>query len=74
MTHKENILESFKCEIGCIRNLVATIAFHMGVDCKEVYKAVHFGPAKKVEAHMQESGRAGRDGKQNRAYLLYQSS
>ena len=73
MTNKENILESFKSERGCIRILVATIAFGMGVDCKQVYRTVHFGPSKNVEAYMQESGRAGRDGKQSIAYLLYQS-
>jgi len=73
MTNKENILESFKLDRGCIRILVATIAFGMGVDCKQVYRTVHFGPAKNVEAYMQESGRAGRDGKQSIAFLLYQS-
>ena len=44
----------------------------MGVDCKEVYRTIHFGPAKNVECYMQESGRAGRDVKHSTAYLLYQ--
>ena len=70
---KDNILESFQREDGCIRILVATIAFGMGVVCKRVHRTVHFGPAKNIEAYMQESGRAGRDGKQSTAYLLYQS-
>jgi len=43
-TSKENIQESFKCERGCITILVAMSAFSMGVDCKQVYKTVHFGP------------------------------
>ncbi|XP_078355691.1 bifunctional 3'-5' exonuclease/ATP-dependent helicase WRN-like [Oculina patagonica] len=73
LKNKENILESFQCEGGCIRILVATIAFGMGIDCKEVHRTVHFGPAKNVEAYMQESGRAGRDGKKSTAYILYQS-
>ena len=72
-TNKQHILESFQSDTGCIRILVATIAFGMGVDCKQVHRTVHFGPAKNVEAYMQESGRAGRDGKQSTAYLLYQS-
>ena len=67
VSNKENILESFQREDGCIRILVATIAFGMGVDCKQVHRTVHFGPAKNVEAYMQESGRAGRDGKQSTA-------
>ena len=64
-SNKENILQSFQKEQGYIRILVATIAFGMGVDCKEVYRTIHFGPAKNVECYMQQSGRAGRD-------LLYQ--
>ena len=72
-TNKQHILESFQSDTGCIRILVATIAFGMGVDCKQVHLTVLFGPAKNVEAYIQESGRAGRDGKQSTAYLLYQS-
>ena len=71
--NKENILQSFQMEDGCIRVLVATIAFGMGVDCKKVNRTIHFGPAKNVEAFIQESGRAGRDGIQSTAYMLYQS-
>ena len=71
-SNKENILQSFQKQQGCVRILVATIAFGMGVDCKEVYRTIHFGPAKNVECYIQESGRAGRDGKQSTAYLLYQ--
>ena len=70
--NKEHILESFQKVEGAIRILVATIAFGMGVDCKEVHRTIHFGPAKNVECYMQESGRAGRDGKQSTAFLLYQ--
>ena len=44
----------------------------MGVDCKKVYRTIHLGPAKNVENYLQESGRAGRDGSQCTAYLLYQ--
>ncbi|XP_068676508.1 ATP-dependent DNA helicase RecQ-like [Montipora foliosa] len=58
--NKGNILESFQSEGGCVRILVATIAFGMGVDCKQVHRTIHFGPAKNVEAFMQETGRAGR--------------
>ena len=69
---KEHILASFQSDQGSIRILVATIAFGMGVDCKQVHRTVHFGPAKNVECYMQESGRAGRDGAQSTAFLLYQ--
>ena len=45
--------------------------FGMGVDCKGVHRIVHFGPSKTVEAYVQETGRAGRDGVQSMAYILY---
>ena len=67
-SNKDLILESFQCDEGHSRILVATIVFGMGVDCKKVYRTIHFGPAKNVES----SGRAGRDGSQCTAYLLYQ--
>lgn len=41
------------------------------MDCKNVTRVIHFGPAKSVEAYMQESGRCGRDGEQSLAILLY---
>ena len=34
---------------------------------------IHFGPSKSVEAYIQESGRAGRDGSPSKAILMYQS-
>ncbi|XP_068757874.1 uncharacterized protein [Montipora capricornis] len=69
--NKQNILHSFQIENGTIRLLIATIAFGMGVDCKGVHRIVHFGPSKTVEAYVQETGRAGRDGVQSMAYTLY---
>lgn len=60
---KENIWQSFQKELGYIRILMAPIAFGLGVDCKEVYRTIHFGPAKNEDCYMQESGRAGRDAK-----------
>ena len=71
-SNKGLILKSFHCDEGHIRILVATIAFGMGIDCKKVHCTIHFGPAKNVESYLQESGRAGRDGSQCTAYLLYQ--
>ena len=43
----------------------------MGVDCRGVNRVIHFGPSKNVESYVQETGRAGRDGHQSIAYVLY---
>ena len=71
-SYKENILQSFQNELGYIRYLVAPIAFGLGVDCKEVNRTIHFGPAKNEDCYMKESGRAGRDAKHSTVYHFYQ--
>ena len=40
-------------EGGCVRVLICTIAFGMGVNCKGVKRGFHFGPSKSVEAYIQ---------------------
>ena len=51
--------------------LCSTCAFGMGVDKSDVRTVIHRDCAPSVEAYLQESGRAGRDGKQSRAILLW---
>ena len=41
------------------------------MDCKGVYRVIHNGPSKNVEAYIQETGRGGRDGIQSTVYILY---
>ena len=43
----------------------------MGVDCKAVHRVIHYGPSKTIEAYVQETGRAGRDGVQSSTFILY---
>ncbi|MDR0409892.1 MAG: RecQ family zinc-binding domain-containing protein, partial [Spirochaetaceae bacterium] len=51
--------------------LIATCAYGMGVDKANIRTVVHRDCPPSVEAYLQESGRAGRDGAFSRAFLLW---
>ena len=58
---------------GQLDLVCATSAFWMGVNKEDIRYVIHYHLPSDLNSYVQEIGRAGRDGKQSCAILLYQA-
>ena len=66
---REQVQTAFQA--GELEVVVATIAFGMGIDKADIRTVIHAGLPGTLEGFYQEIGRAGRDGKESRTYLMH---
>ncbi len=66
---KREVLERFKD--GTLRVVAATCAFGMGINRSDVRAVIHHCMSSSLEAYVQETGRAGRDGQSASCTLLF---
>ena len=67
---KEQIIKLFS-EDSQLRVVIATVAFGMGIDCRNVTQVIHMLPPPDIESYVQETGRVGRNGQLSTAILLH---
>ncbi|XP_068720435.1 ATP-dependent DNA helicase RecQ-like [Montipora capricornis] len=62
--HKDHLTSSFEGKSGHVIVVFATTSLSMGVDFPFVKYVVRYGPSNNLTSHLQEAGRAGRNGQQ----------
>lgn len=67
---KERVVESLRGN-GKIRVVISSTALSMGVNFPDIRYIVNYGPARNLLDQHQEFGRAGRDGLQSHALIIY---
>ena len=68
---KDQILSEMCSPVSVVRVIFATVAIGMGVNVQSIRMIIHIGPPCTLRAYIQETGRAGRDGKPAQAILHY---
>ena len=71
MQNEERLRVQEDFHSGELQIIIATSAFGMGIDKPDVRAVIHYDLPATLEAYYQESGRAGRDGDEALAILMY---
>ena len=71
---RTKVLAEFCKEGTNLRLVIATSAFGLGVDCPDIGRVINWGAPSTLEELVQQSGRAGRDGRNADAILYYSKS
>ena len=64
------VLKEFCKVASTLRLLIATTAFGLGVDCKDIKRVINYGTPGTLEELVQELGRAGRMGVKQRLFSI----
>ena len=60
---KDQILKELTSPESKVRVIFATVAMGMGVDIPSIWHVIHVGPPRTIREYFQETGRAGRAGR-----------
>ena len=71
MANKDKNRSFLAFEKGNAKIMVATNAFGMGIDKRDIRFVVHYNTPRCIEDYYQEAGRAGRDENTAHCYLIY---
>jgi len=67
---QEEIITEFCKSDTKLRLIIASTAFGLGIDCKDIGWVINYGTPNTLEELVQEMGRAGRDGNQAQATYI----